>query len=319
MDMTENQRVLVTGGAGFIGSHLLQGLAESGFAVEALDNLSTGNRANLPPRLPFHEIDVRAPTQVRDLIADGGFTAVIHCAAQTSVERSMNDPETDREINVEGTRALLDAAGAAGVRRLVYLSSGGAIYGESPKPADENSPPAPRSHYASHKLAAERLLAQQPVPYTILRPSNVYGLRQRSDAEGGVVAIFLERLLSGRPLVIHGAGRQVRDFLHVSDVVSAVKVALDTPGSHVWNVCSGVPTSIIEMAHRLAAISGRSLSLEFRSRRAGDIENSVLNPAALLATGRWGPPLPLDEGLRLLISDSNATSGVEVAARRPAP
>ena len=233
----------------------------------------------------------------------GGFEAIVHCAAQTSVERSMKDPEFDRDVNVTGTRHLLSAARDTGVGRFVFISSGGAIYGETAVPATELSVPGPRSFYGMNKYVAEEFVRASGVPFGILRPSNVYGARQRSDAEGGVLSIFRERLSAGLPIEVHGDGLQERDFVYVSDVVDAVLLAIETPIDVTWNVCSGIATTVSEAARRIAAELGCEPVIEHGPRRAGDIDRSLLSPARILATNSWGPPLALAEGLRKLTAD----------------
>lgn len=320
----EHQRVLVTGGAGFIGSHVVEALRASGAWVEVLDDLSAGSPDNLPADVALHVGDIRSEETLRRIFREGRFTAVVHCAAQTSVERSMRDPELDWDINVVGTRRLAEAANTYGVNRFVFLSSGGAIYGETAGPADEQTMPAPRSYYGLHKYAAEEVLRSDGLCYAILRPANVYGSRQRADAEGGVVAVFQERLLAGEPVEIHGGGQQVRDFVHVSDVARAVLVALQTEANVTWNVASGEATRIIDLAEEMAALLGRPLASRHGPRRAGDVDRSLLSPAALLGTGRWGPPLRRDQGLRLTLAQRRgvaaiAREGERTRTLRPAP
>jgi UDP-glucose 4-epimerase len=298
----EHRAALVTGGAGFIGSHVAEALHALGWHVEVLDNLSAGNPANVPPGVRLHIGDIRSERDLRAVFNGGRFNAVIHCAAQTSVERSMRDPNLDREINVGGTRQVAMRAKASGLRRFVLISSGGAIYGETSEPATEQTPPAPRSHYGLHKCHAEEVLRAEGPPCAVLRPSNVYGPRQRADAEGGAVAIFFQRLLAGEPLDIHGSGRQVRDFVHVSDVVAAVLVALTSEGNAIWNVASGQATSIIALAEEMAALTGHPVEIRHQPRRAGDVYKSLLTATQLLATGLWGPPIPLARGLRLTLA-----------------
>jgi len=295
---------LVTGGAGFIGSYVAAALHALGWHVEVLDNLSAGSAANVPAGITLHSGDIRSDADLRAVMGSGRFDFIVHCAAQTSVERSMRDPDLDREVNLVGTRRLALVAKACGVRRFVFFSSGGGIYGETAEPADERTMPTPRSYYGLHKYAAEELLRTEGLPYTILRPSNVYGPRQRCDAEGGVVAIFYQQLLAGEPLEIHGSGQQIRDFVYVSDVVGAVLAALATGGDVIWNVASGEATSIIELAEAMAAAAGRPLGVRYRPRRVGDVHRSLLSPATLLATGRWGPPLRLAEGLPLTLAEA---------------
>jgi len=292
--------VLVTGGAGFIGSHIAGALHDQGREVHILDSLATGRRDNVPSTAQLHVGDIRSASDVGSVFRQVHFDAVVHCAAQTSVERSMLEPEVDREVNVVGTRVLLEAARKTGVRRFVFMSSGGAIYGETFSPATEDSVPAPRSFYGIHKYVAEEFVRASGLPFAVLRPSNVYGPRQRSDAEGGVLAIFSERVAAGLPITIHGDGSQVRDFVYVSDLVDAVVLALKSPGDHIWNVCSGKGTSVLEAAGLMARHMGLDLRTQFAPRRAGDIDKSLLSPARLLATGAWGPPQDIASGLRSL-------------------
>lgn len=308
----EDRAALVTGGAGFIGSHVAEALHALGWHVEVLDNLSAGDPANVPPGVGLHIGDIRSERDIRAAFNGGRFDAVIHCAAQTSVERSMQDPNLDWETNVGGTLRVATRAKASGVRRFVLISSGGAIYGETPQPATEQTPPAPRSYYGLHKCQAEEVLRADGLPHTILRPSNVYGPRQRADTEGGVVAIFSQRLLAGEPLDIHGSGRQVRDFVHVSDVVAAGLVALASEGSAIWNVASGQATSIIALAEEMAALTGRPVEIRHQPQRAGDVDKSLLTAAELFATGLWGPPIPLAQGLRLTLAATIETPSAPV-------
>ena len=285
----DQRSVLVTGGAGFIGSHLAAALYERGWHVEVLDNLSAGKPEHVPAGVRFHPGDVRSEADLQRVFDGTRFDAVVHCAAQTSVERSMIEPKLDREINVLGTERVAHAAELSGVRRIVFASSAGAIYGETPAPATEDTPPAPRSHYGRHKLAAERLLLASSVPCSVLRMSNVYGPEQRSDAEGGVVAIFLERLAAGKPLDIHGSGKQVRDFLHVSDVVSAALFALEDGVTGVWNVAGGEATSVMGLVEALALMAGRPVELRRLPRRRGDVETVPHRPGQVAGNRRMGP------------------------------
>jgi len=302
----KRRSILVTGGAGFIGSHAAAALHSSGWHVEVMDNLSAGNPANVPEGVRFHLGDVRSDADLRRVFRGRRFDAVIHCAAQTSVERSMKEPRLDWQINVLGTRKLRDMAELSGVKHIVFASSGGAIYGETPAPANEATTTAPRSYYGRHKYAAERLLLAGIVPCAILRLSNVYGPGQRSDTEGGVVAIFLERLAAGEPLEVHGDGKQVRDFVHISDVVRAALIALEDGKQGMWNVASGQATSIIGLVEDLAVLTGQPVKLRHLPRRPGDVDRSLIDPGKLLATGVWGPPRSLLEGLRLSIAATEA-------------
>jgi UDP-glucose 4-epimerase len=309
-----DKRVLVTGGAGFIGSHIVETLLAAGSRVEVLDNLSAGSQANVPAGVPLHIADVRSAADLRRALSGDRWHAIVHCAAQTSVERSMKDPALDRDVNVTGTRLLAEAAKVAGVPRFVFVSSGGAIYGETQDAATEMTPPAPRSYYGMHKYVAEEFVRASGLGFAIIRPSNVYGRRQRADAEGGVIAIFADLIRRGEPLVIHGDGSQVRDFVHVSDAVQAVLAGIQTSNDVIWNVGSGVATTIINLAHEMAAAGGRPLAVTFSNRRPGDVTRSLVSPAALLQTGLWGPPVELLAGLcEALVETSPAGSPVPLA------
>jgi UDP-glucose 4-epimerase len=293
------RRVLVTGGAGFIGSHVVDALLAAGDDVHALDDLSKGLVTNLADRAILHIGDIAdiATTRVfRNLT----FDAVVHCAAQTNVMRSISDPLLDGRINVEGLQNVLDAASDTGVSRFVFISSGGAVYGETPIPATELTPPQPDNPYGEHKLRGEAMVTDAPVSSVILRPSNVYGPRQRSDAEGGVVSIFSDRLAAGLPVVIYGDGEQQRDFVHVSDVVDAIKLALDEPSMEgVWNVGTGRGTSVSSVADTMIAAFGGSGMIE-RMPPRGEIRRSCLDVSKLAATGRWRPRIDLATGVAAL-------------------
>lgn len=298
-----SRRALVTGGAGFIGSHVAERMHKIGWETHVLDSLATGVEANVSADVALHVADIRSQSDVRRVLNEGPFDAIVHCAAQTSVERSMKDPAFDRDVNVTGTRHLLAAARENGAGRFVFISSGGAIYGETAQAAKEDAVPGPRSFYGMHKYVAEEFVRASDVSFAILRPSNVYGARQRSDAEGGVLSIFRERLLAGQPLEIHGDGNQVRDFVYVGDVVDAVILAIETAEDVTWNVCSGIATTVREAARMIAAEIGCELVIVGKPRRAGDIDRSLLDPSRLVETKAWGPPLTLDAGLRRLTAD----------------
>jgi UDP-glucose 4-epimerase len=290
------RRVLVTGGAGFIGSHVIDALLAVGDEVHALDDLSRGYVTNLPDRVPLHVLDI-GDAGVERLMRDVRFDAVVHCAAQTNVMRSIAEPQLDRQINVDGLQRVLSAAASTGVGRFVFVSSGGAVYGETPEPAGEDTAPQPDNPYGEHKLRGEQMVAAAAVPSVALRLSNVYGLRQRSDTEGGVIAIFAERLSAGQPLAIYGDGEQQRDFVHVSDVVRAVVVALDDRAMDgVWNVGTGTATTVNDMARTMLAAFGSQHPIEHLPPR-GEIRRSCLDVSKLIGTGRWRPLRSLADGV----------------------
>ncbi|MBI2939574.1 MAG: NAD-dependent epimerase/dehydratase family protein [Chloroflexi bacterium] len=290
--------VLVTGGAGFIGSHIVETLGRAGHTVGVLDDLSSGNPAHLPPGVPLHRVSICAVDQLAPVFARQRWDAVVHCAAQIKVNRSMENPAFDREVNVVGTANLLDLCRRHAVPRLVFLSTGGAIYGETPTPASEETLPAPKSYYAIHKWTAERYVELSGLTAVCLRLANVYGPRQRSDLEGGVIAIFAERLWRGEPIEIHGTGEQVRDFVYVKDVATAVADCLAHDERGIYNVGTGRPTTINEALAALVASTGREpVLVRHTPSRIGDIFRSLLDARKLMGRGFWQPRWTLADGL----------------------
>ena len=298
-------RVLVTGGAGFIGSHVVEALLARGEDVHVLDDLSKGQLTNLPDRVPLHVLDI-ALSPLGRTFRDSGFDAVVHCAAQTNVMRSLAEPELDRRINVIGLERILHAAADSGVRRFVFISSGGAAYGETPEPATEETPPEPENPYGWHKVEGEAIVGRAPLSTISLRLSNVYGSRQRADAEGGVISIFADRLVAGLPLQIYGNGAQERDFVHVSDVVSAILLALDDASmTGVWNVGTGRATTVNRVAAVMTEAFGGKTGIEYLPART-EIERSCLDVRKLVATGRWSPRVDLAAGVAALAATMTA-------------
>jgi UDP-glucose 4-epimerase len=299
---TGNQRnVLVTGGAGFIGSHVVETLLHDGWCVAVVDNLSGGHRANLPEDVDFVQIDITDPALLA-VFAVGAFDAVIHCAAQTSVPRSVAEPAFDRHVNVIGTENVLRCATETRVRRIVFFSSGGAVYGDTAVRADEMTLPAPLSPYGVHKLAAESYVALSGLSHAILRPANVYGPRQRAGTDGGVIATFVDRLSRGEPLIINGDGEQVRDFVFVADVAAAVRSALSWNRSGIWNVASGVETTVNDLAWHVGQALGVTPAIEYAPARAGDVRISRLSNERIIRQGLWRPEYTLPQGLDAMIA-----------------
>lgn len=297
----EGQRVLVTGGAGFIGSHLAAAFAGRGDAVTVLDDLRTGTITNVPPGVSFVQADL-FDESLLGLFDAQRFDVVVHCAAQTSVERSVKDPDDDWRVNVDGTRHI--AALAAGVgARFVFFSSGGAIYGEVANHADENAPAAPLSPYGRSKLAAEAAAREAVGAPIIVRPANVYGPRQRSDLEGGVVSVFLNRALREETLELHGGGLAVRDFVYVADVVDAVLRLVDGNHTGTWNVATGNADCVLDVVNAVGAALGRELEVISSDRRAGDIARSCLDSSALRRATGWMPAYDLRQGITAMVED----------------
>ncbi len=302
-------RVLVTGGAGFIGSHVVVGALSAGFEVAVLDNFSSGKRANLPAGVQVFEADLRDRDATLRAVADFQPELVSHQAAQASVSVSMKDPRFDAEVNIIGGINLLDACTAAGsrVRQVVFASTGGAIYGEVPEGerASESFQLEPQSPYGISKLTFERLLAvygdHRGLKSTVLRYANVYGPRQDPHGEAGVIAIFFDAALAGRNLTVFarravGDGGCVRDYVYVADVARANLRALTGELPHpVINVGSGRATTTLELAERILATTAARSSIEHGGVRAGDIGRSLLDVTRFEQT--LGASTPLDGGL----------------------
>jgi UDP-glucose 4-epimerase len=301
-------RVLVTGGAGFIGSHVVEGALAEGHEVAVLDDLSSGKRSNLPSGVPLFQVDLRNRNLVRETVASFKPDMVSHQGAQVSVAISVREPYLDGEINVLGGINVLDACVAAQVKRLVFASTGGAIYGEVPagQLADETLRPAPISPYAIHKLAFEQLLdvyrTHHGLDSVVLRYANVYGPRQDPHGEAGVVAIFFDTVLAGKTLRVNGMISEgdpgcLRDYAYVGDVARANLAALaGRLTERTMNVCTGSEVSTLDLARAISAVAGAPLRTVNAPPRAGDVGRSVLDPSRFSAA--LGTPMPLAEGLQ---------------------
>jgi UDP-glucose 4-epimerase len=292
---------VVTGGAGFIGSHIVDAYVARGWQVTVLDDLSTGNRANVNPAAAFHQIDIRDPRLGR-LIGDLRPDLVSHHAAQMDVRRSVADPAFDAEVNVAGSARLLQACVDAGVRRVVFASTGGAIYGEPVvAPQDEEHPAAPLSPYGCAKLAVEHYLHYFRVVHGLstvaLRYANVYGPRQNAHGEAGVVAIFAGKLLHGEAVTINGSGQQTRDYVYIADVVAANVAASEAAWEGAFNVGTGVETSVNDLYGALAALVTSSKPPLHAAAKAGEQLRSVLDGRKLRELAGLAPPVPLRQGL----------------------
>ena len=299
-------RLLVTGGAGFIGSHIADRASARGWSVTVIDDLSSGRRENVPAAADFEQVDIRDRDAIFQIVHRFQPDAISHHAAQASVAVSVRDPRLDAEINVTGSIHLLDAARAVGTRCFVFASTGGAIYGEVPDGhlADIDTLPAPLSPYAVSKYSVENYLrcyhSEHGLEYRILRYANVYGPRQDPHGEAGVVAIFLNRLLEGTSVQINARREKgddgcVRDYVFVDDVVAANLAVLEgTVTDPISNVCTGVATATRQLARRIEQSLGVEAELTFADRRAGDLERSVLKPHARIAADSL---TSLDQGL----------------------
>ena len=292
-------RAMVTGGAGFIGSHLVDSLLARGDEVHVVDNLATGSRENVAAAATLHELDIRDETLGR-LAGQLQPEAVFHLAAQADVGTSVERPAFDADVNVIGTVQVLEAARVTGAR-VVFTSSGGAIYGECEWPAREDDALQPLSPYGASKLAGEEYLATWNRLYgaghAVCRLANVYGPRQLARLEGGVVAIFLDRLRDGQETVIFGDGGQTRDFVFVGDVVTGLLAASAAPHGGVYNVGTGVGTSVGELHRICSQVAGVEQEPRFEDERPGDLRDSVIDPSRAARELGWRAERSLAEGL----------------------
>jgi UDP-glucose 4-epimerase len=290
--------VLVTGGAGFIGSHVVEALAARGEDVVVLDNLSSGKRGNLPDDIDLVEGDLR--DGLGGLFTRVKPTVCFHLAAQIDVRVSVAQPDFDADVNVLGTVKVLEAAREQGTK-VVFSSTGGAIYGECEGPAPEDAPRRPIAPYGTSKLAAEEYLSTYNRLYgtghVSLRYGNVYGPRQDPHGEAGVVAIFFNALLSGSAPKVFGDGSQTRDYVYVGDVARATLAAAERDGG-VYNVGTGRETSVVELLGLCQQIAGTSFEPEFAPARPGELQRAVVDPSRAVDELGWRPEHSLEDGLR---------------------
>lgn len=294
--------MLVTGGAGFIGSHIVDSFLAQGHPVVVIDDLSTGDASRLPPGARFVKGDIR-DAALKELLAAERIETVFHLAAQVDVRKSVADPVGDAEVNVLGTIRLALAAGAAGVKQIVFASSGGAIYGDPVgRMADEDHPLNPCSPYGVAKLAGEKYLfalaGEAGYVTTVLRYANVYGPRQDGMGEAGVIGIWMNRLLAGEDGVIYGDGEQTRDFVHVADVVSANRAAYAERAPGVFNIGTGIETTINQLYDLVAAACGTSRPPRRAPGKPGEQRRSVVDPTRARKVLGFRDFVPLAEGLR---------------------
>ena len=293
--------VCVTGGAGFIGSHVAEAFLAQGRRVLIIDNLSGGRRENVPQGAELHVLDIRSK-EAAELVRESGVEILVHHAAQMDVRRSVEDPIFDADVNILGSLNMAEAARRGGVRQILFASTGGAIYGEQDYfPADENHPARPVSPYGISKRSFELYLFYYSVTYgldaTCLRYANVYGERQNPHGEAGVVAIFLNRLLAGEAPTINGEGLQTRDYVHVSDVVRANVAAAGRPGYHIYNVGTGVETSVVDLYKEIARSLGSDLQAKHGPAKQGEQQRSVVDGSLGRRELGLPRPIPLSEGL----------------------
>jgi len=310
-------RAIVTGGAGFIGSNLVDGLLARGDHVTVIDDLSTGRRENLDGAIErgarLCVLDVRDATELAGVVEQEKPDAIFHLAAQIDVRRSLADPAWDSSINVGGTINVLEAARIHGVARVVNTSTGGAIYGDAQTiPSDEQTPPLPEAAYGQSKLAAEGYLGLYERLYGLssatLRYGNVYGPRQDPLGEAGVIAIFCGKLDTGGAPTVYGDGLQTRDYVYVGDVVAANLAAVDAPVHGPVNIGTGVETSVLELVAILRELGGvERFEPEFAPARLGELARSCLDIGRARETLGWAPSVSIRDGLRLTLEAARAT------------
>jgi UDP-glucose 4-epimerase len=304
-------KILVTGGAGFIGSHVADGLLAAGHQVVVVDNLHTGHRSNVPEGATFYEVDICEREALAQVFAKEAIEAISHQAARANVRESMSDPIAYAKVNVLGTLNLLELARQYNCRKIVFASTGGAVYGEgysedgSKLPFTEKSWAQPKDNYGANKLSMEYHLdlynANYGLKYVALRYPNVYGPRQDSKGEAGVVAIFAGAMLAGKPTKITGDGKQTRDFCFVKDIARANRLALESDVVGIFNVGTGVPTDINTVHEILTEVTGYQLKPEYIPRPMGEVLATYLDSTKAKNGLGWEAQVDLYEGLRQVV------------------
>lgn len=299
-------RILVTGGAGFIGSHVVDAYVAAGHEVAVVDNLTTGLRENVNPAARFYEADVTDLERMTEIALAERPDVVNHHAAQVNIRLSVANPVWDTQVNVVGTVTVLEAAARAGARKFIFISSGGAVYGDAPVlPTPEDVAPRPISHYGVAKLAGEHYChvyyVTTGLDYTILRYSNVYGPRQNPDGEAGVTTIFAYKLLRGEQPTIFGDGSKTRDYVHVSDVAAANLLALDRGSLGVFNIGTGRRISDQEVFEAIARVVGYRGRPAYEDFRPGEVMHSCLDWARAREVLGWRPTITFEEGVASVV------------------
>ena len=299
-------KILVTGGAGFIGSHVVDALLEAGHEVVIVDDLSTGRASNINPRARFYRMDIRDP-HLSEVFEQERFDIVNHHAAQMDVRKSVADPLFDADVNICGSLNLLECARKSGVRKIVYISTGGAVYGEPEYlPCDEAHPVNPICPYGASKHTVEHYLYMYQVlyglAYAVLRYPNVYGPRQDPNGEAGVVAIFIGQMLAGKQPTIFGSGEQERDFVYVGDCARANLLAIEDHVQGIFNIGSGRGTTINQIYALLSEITGYRRPPVYGPPRAGETFRIFLDATKARREMGWEPQVSLEEGLRRTVA-----------------
>lgn len=295
-------KILVTGGAGFIGSSLVDALIEKGHEVVVLDDLSSGKIEYLNSKAKFHQVSVANAKTVKKIFLSEQFACVFHLAAQISVKDSVLDPMLDMKVNAGGSFNVFKAAHETGVKRLIFISTGGALYGDVTEPAHEEMLVRPTSPYAIHKFTAERYLELFRTEYglngIVLRLANVYGPRQFKGGEGAAVAVFTHNAMNGLPSTIFGNGTKTRDYVYVGDVVSACLVAMGKAYQGVVNIGTGQRISVLDLLKTIEKVSGQQAQYSHSTDRPGEVQDSILSIEKAKKELAWQPQVALEEGIK---------------------
>ncbi len=306
-------KVLVTGGAGFIGSHIVDGLVESGHETVVVDNLVTGDRANLRTDVEFHEVDIRSP-RLLEVLASVRPEVVVHQAAQTTVKKSTADPRYDADVNIMGLLNLLQGCAEVGVRKVTFASSGGTVYGDTENlPVKETETLAPVSPYGITKMASEHYLryfaSATGMTYTALRYSNIFGPRDHASSEH-VITVFIDMLLAGKTPTIHWDGEQAKDYLYVSDCVAANLAALTKADNEHLNIGTGKPLSVNAIYDAVSRQMGVDVEPQYGPKRPGDVRTFYLDISKAKDILNWEPKVSFEDGLASTVAYYH-----EIAAR----
>ena len=295
-------KILITGGAGFIGSHLTDKLIEKGHSVVVIDNLSTGKKENLNPKTKFYEADI-CDSKIAQIFKEEKPEIVFHFAAQIDVRKSIDNPMSDAEINILGSLNLLENCRKVDIKKFIFISSGGAVYGDTNIiPTPETQPENPESPYGITKMTIEKYLCFYKktfgLNYTILRPANVYGPRQDSKGEGGVVAIFCDKMLKNEEITINGDGEQSRDFVFVDDVVNATFLSIKGEKSNIYNIGTGIETNINEIFRKIKELTNSNCEEIHELAKSGGQTRSCLDYSKAKQELGWQPKYNLEDGLK---------------------
>ena len=297
-----NMKILITGGAGFIGSHLAEALLKAKHEVHIIDNLYSGFRDNVPADAVFYEYDISSP-ETQALIAEERYSVIFHQAAQLDVRKSVSDPTFDAHVNIIGTINLLESAVKAGTEKFIFASSGGTVYGEQDFfPAEENHPLRPVAPYGISKASVEMYLHFYQMAYGLnyvtLRYGNVYGPRQSPHGEAGVIAIFADKMLNNTQPTINGTGLQTRDYIYVKDVVYANLAALQCEKSGIYNIGTGIETNVVQIFDLINQQLGQTFERQFGEAKKGEQFRSVISPKKAWLELGWIPQYPLEKGMK---------------------